>query len=518
MTGFDLEITLLEDAVFSERSATEGGHRGLDYIPGAALLGAAAARLYPKLTVDDAFLLFHSGKVRFGNALPVGPAGAATFPVPLAWHHAKGVDPTSSDSGRLDPERIWNFNALSSPEPLGNKQPEQMRSGYVTVTGELIKPNLHLRLKTAIDPSTGRAREAALFGYQAAPAGTVLRASITADVDAGWLSQLQQTLSGELLLGRSRSAEYGRANVQIKDQSAIQHGPADGGEVTLWLLSDLAALDDYGQPTLCPKPEWLGLPRGELLVEKSFLRTHRYSPWNAYRRGRDMERQVIVQGSVLVFSLEQPLAASHLAAIDADLGAYREAGLGRVWINPPLLTGQHPQFSEPPNQASANGESAKDVLTTSPLITWLQARVKRQAGGEDSAKRARELATDLRERMADVRRLRGLSEETPVGPSASQWGAVLQAAKGRGDDLYSILFDNSNGLCKTSAPGWQDQFWDAEHRCLRKFADWIKAIWRQKPDRRLIQHLAREAMAVVKQENRHTERSNQTTGEASSDA
>lgn len=521
MTGFNLEITLLEDAVFSERSATEGGHRGLDYVPGAALLGAAAARLYSTLTADDAFLMFHSGRVRFSNALPVGPAGVDTFPVPLSWHYAKDVEPyVKSDGRRLDRAQIWNFKAMSSPELPDGKQSKQIQRGYVTLAGELIRPDLALRLKTAIDPSTGRAQEAALFGYQALPAGTVLQASITADADvaAALLSQLQQVLTGELLLGRSRSAEYGHAEAQVRERIPIQQSPAGDGELTLWLLADLAALDNCGQPTLYPRPEWLGLPTGKLLVEKSFLRTRRYSPWNAHRHGRDLERQVIAQGSVLVFSLEQPLEASHLAAINAGLGAFREGGLGRVWIDPPLLTSEQPQFSVPPDRESVDTVSTTDAASASPLIAWLQARIDRQATGEDSAKQARELAAILRERLADARRLRGLSGQIPVGPSASQWGAVLQAAKSRGNDLRSTLFDPSNGLCKTGAPGWQDEFWDADNHRLRNFADWVREIWNAQPDRRLLQHLAREAMAVVKQENRRTERSNAPAEETSRDA
>src|SRR5579885_854668 len=61
-----LRLTLLDDVALSERAASAGPHLGLDYIPGATLLGAAARRLYDSLSRDDAFLAFHSGKVRFG--------------------------------------------------------------------------------------------------------------------------------------------------------------------------------------------------------------------------------------------------------------------------------------------------------------------------------------------------------------------------------------------------------------------------------------------------------------------
>lgn len=61
-----LRLTLIDELVLSERSATLGGHRGLDYIPGAALLGAAAQRLYGKLATGPclAGLPFRQGPVR----------------------------------------------------------------------------------------------------------------------------------------------------------------------------------------------------------------------------------------------------------------------------------------------------------------------------------------------------------------------------------------------------------------------------------------------------------------------
>ena len=75
--------------------------------------------------------------------------------------------------------------------------------------------------------------------------------------------------------------------------------------------------------------------------------------------------------------------------------------------------------------------------------------------------------------------------------------------------------DPSNGLCKTDAPGWKDEFWDADNHRLRNFVDWVRTIWKEQPDRRLIQHLAREAMAVVKQANRHIEQPSQSAEETS---
>ncbi len=507
MKGFDLFLTLKDDCVFSERAATEGGHRGLDYIPGGAILGAAAAQLYRTLPTVDAFLLFHSGRVRFGNGLPIAEDGERAWPVPFCWHHIKGE--RAEEGGRLVGERIWHLGLLDEL-PHGH-QPQQLRRGYVTAGGELCVPTQALRLKTAIDPTTGRAREAALFGYDSLSAGQRFASRVTADADVsdGLLDKLGEVLMQEVLLGRSRSAEYGRAGVEIReivaDPGAALDLPlplGDGAkmkETIMWLLSDLAALDDFGQPTLTPRPESLGLPRGDLLANKSFVRVRRYSPWNAHRGGPDLERQVLAQGSVLVFQLERSLNEMERARIAAGLGAHREAGLGQVSLDSPLLATEQPHFATP---AKAAAEPAKPQRPVSPLVEWLEERWKSQSVRQDSATRARELAHEYRALLGSARRLKGLADRAEIGPSASQWGSALAEAKAARGDLARKLFDENNGVCKPSAPGWSDEHWDDRNHPTRSFAAWLREVLGTEPDPRFVQLLAREVMAVIKQETR----------------
>ena len=84
-----LKITTLEEVVISERAANEGSHASLDYLPGATFLGAIAARLYEDLSEQEAYQVFHSGKVRFGNALPLSQDEQQTYPMPLCWYKNK---------------------------------------------------------------------------------------------------------------------------------------------------------------------------------------------------------------------------------------------------------------------------------------------------------------------------------------------------------------------------------------------------------------------------------------------
>ena len=109
---------------------------------------------------------------------------------------------------------------------------------------------------------------------------------------------------GKAHLGRSRSAQFGAVDIEQQDlvqtnQVKIPAQPL----LTLWLTSDMQ-LQNNGQPTLIPEPQVLGLPEGtKWITESSFLRTRRYSMYNAYRRHYDKERQVISRGSVLRYQL-----------------------------------------------------------------------------------------------------------------------------------------------------------------------------------------------------------------------
>jgi hypothetical protein len=46
---------LLDDIVLSQRTATVGEHKSLDYIPGSVFLGIAASKHYSKINKDDAW-------------------------------------------------------------------------------------------------------------------------------------------------------------------------------------------------------------------------------------------------------------------------------------------------------------------------------------------------------------------------------------------------------------------------------------------------------------------------------
>ena len=61
--------TLESDLVLSQTSSSEGNQKTLDFIPGNNFLGIVASKMY-KEGSSESLELFHSGKVRFGDAHP----------------------------------------------------------------------------------------------------------------------------------------------------------------------------------------------------------------------------------------------------------------------------------------------------------------------------------------------------------------------------------------------------------------------------------------------------------------
>jgi len=459
-----LKITLLDDVVLSQRNATSGGHETLDYIPGQALLGIAASRLYPKLSLPAARQLFHSGQLRFGNGLPArgnGETAERGWPMPLAWHQAKGDSQNGAD--RLQADRVYNMvhaSAIPDPEnPKHHLQPEQLRQGYVFADGSLVRPARNQRLKTAITPGEGRAAEGQLFGYEALCAGQSFIAEIEADedIDQTHFQSVIDALTGERLLGRSRSAEYGRVRIEPVSLPGPETGRAEK-TLTLWLLSDLAPVDIHGQPTLALDPAALGIGPGRLLAEQSFLRTRRYSPWNARRRGPDSERVVYQQGGVIRFELDQAPDQDTLTRLAAGIGLHREGGLGKVAVQPSLLASDHPQFASPAEAADHPGQ-ARPERPQSALIAWLEDRRQDEQVTDLGRDQLDALIRDWRAALNSARSLQGVPGDKNFGPSAAQWGRVMELANqsDQADELMERLFQGNSAIIKAGAEGWQEQ-------------------------------------------------------------
>lgn len=472
MNNVYFKITLKQPLIISSQSATAGTHQTLDYIPGSVILGLAAKRLYQSLTPDEAWTIFHSGLIKFSDGLPYANNDLLAYPIPINLHSYKGEKYQDRVNDEIELNQLVADRLFDpSQESDIDKQPVQLRGGYVTHSGITIQPKLEHTLKTAIDSNTGKAAEGQLFGYEAiSPSQSYcIKISYHPNVDDALLAKLFAELKGKAQLGRSRSAQFGSVHIQQLDHAPNEWLVQENAKnLTLWLLSDLA-LESQGMPCLQPRPELLGLPTDTIFdIENSFLRTRRYSPYNAYRRSYDNERQVISRGSVLRFKLNQPLSNETITALRSGIGLFQESGLGQVVVNPKWISTKQPSFDlasfelEPLSRSPNSSQKALNIVKPKPkLIDVLERRLKTDQKERDIRNKALVIFAVLCKAINTARYYKALPTYLPLhdAPSSSQWGRIKALAS----DLRSNHAELFNQLTGPDGVIRERSGWDIEY-------------------------------------------------------
>jgi hypothetical protein len=437
MRTLAIELTLLGDVVQTAHSATTGPHRNLGYLKGSNLLGAAAAALYDALG-PDAYTVFHSGRVRFRDAVPLASDGVAAIPVPLGWFRPKGVP--YADGGRLQAESIHCLPHVT-PVEMAELGLEVIGGGHFTPSGAWVDVPHRYRLKTAVDPRSGGGPErGGLFGYEALAAGSRWLAGIDLDdeVDDSVAERLAAVFDqGTVWLGRSRAAEYGLVETRVStppagsDRSpaaALQPAPHPG-RVTVVLTSDAALLDPQtGEPTLSARAEHFGLPEAfRLDPSASQVVTRRYSPFNAKRGFRDTVHVVLERGSVLTFTAAGDGAEVAIEPLREGLrcgiGLFRQEGLGQVEVEPWYLADRHPRFAAASGAAAETSQPTTADSLETPLALWMTRRSRDRRGSEEAFAAASDAATKLTDSVLLLRR------EGRPAPGRSQWNRLAAVVR-----------------------------------------------------------------------------------------
>lgn len=386
---FVYQATLLSDVSFSASNSTTQATT-LDYVPGAALLGALASRHYG---TDEALAWsrFHSGELRFGIGLPVtihepedrtmkpGPDSMGV-PFPHVGYTLKGV-------------KAKVFSNAVRLAPAG--QPEFKRGGYLDARGSWAAVPRRVSLRTKIERETGMAGDATLHMLECLPAGTRFIGQVSADADE-LLDFARKYLEGVHRIGRSRGAELGSVQIEVlREQAWLEHGPAQETSATFLCLSDVALRTTHGAVRLVPVGEDVGLPGWAFDSAKSSLRVRAYSPYNGHRRSFDSERQVIEMGSVLVFTgAGVPSGPQLHRALNSGVGEHRAEGLGQLWFEPePLKSATVGRWAA--IFAKEPATSGADPLN-SPLKRWLEEQTEGYKRDDEMFGLARKAAQALR--------------------------------------------------------------------------------------------------------------------------
>lgn len=413
MKTLKLKCTLLSDIVLNTTAGTEGKQSSLDFIPGSNFLGIAAL-CYNDMTAPEQMEIFHSGKVRFGDAHPAKDGDVIrSLHVPATWFYPKGHDASEGCYASQGYHRSKDTSNNGKPMQL-----KQCRSGYYAFKsgeGKPVAVEKSFALKSAYDREARRAKDNQMYGYESLNGGQAFLFEVEIDND-GLAETLHKALLGTHRIGRSRTAQYGLVSIEdatFEDVPSRSNpiNTVNGRRVAVYADSRLIFLDKSGRPTLQPEASDLGL-EGTIDWELSQVRTFQYAPWNGKRQTRDCDRCGIEKGSVFFVDCDAAPSASRY------VGSYRNEGFGRVIYNPDFLeySGDNGQTRYQLHEAGETVKHESDAkLKGTPLLDFLSAKQSDYRKEGDVAEKVNDFVAKYGELF------RGVS-------FASQWGHIRKIA------------------------------------------------------------------------------------------
>lgn len=340
MEKIQFKCELLSDIVLNDSSATEGKRRSLDFIPGNNFLGIVAAQLYKKPD-DDAWNIFHSGHVRFGDAHPSAD-GKRGLRVPASVFHPKLE---SMETG------YYVHHLTKQNDKIRALQLKQCREGfYIYDQNKLatqVVVNKDFVIKSAYDSDTRRAKDSQMFGYESLCKGLIMYFTVEVEDEAKQYKEtIIKTLCGHHHIGRSRSAQYGWVKITespFEEIATTQQSIQIKGKqyVTVYADSRLIFLDENGNNTFQPSTRDLGIEDDDAEIDwaLSQIRTFQYAPWNYKRQAFDTDRCGIEKGSVFL------VRTNSIVPTEKTVGYYKNEGFGHIIYNPVFLQGDEDGLS-----------------------------------------------------------------------------------------------------------------------------------------------------------------------------
>ncbi len=328
MKVLKFECTLRSNVILNQSTATEGANATLDFIPGNCFLGIVAKHY--KDFKDDALEVFHSGKVRFGDAHPVciGHENIRALHVPAAIFYPKQKDLSECYVFHL-------YDRDKDKEDNGRPQQlKQCRNGFYAFEEQQafhVKTEKSFAVKSAYDRELRRAKDEEMYCYQSLNKGARFLFEVEIDED-NIADKIKNFLVGEHYIGRSRSAQYGTVYIQEHNYENIPSEKNQTDFVTVYADGRLIFLTPNGETTFRPTADMLGIPGGVIDWEHSQIRTFQYAPWNGLRSTRDTDRCGIEKGSVFVVICSQTIYFT-----SKYIGSYQNEGFGKVIYNPYFL-------------------------------------------------------------------------------------------------------------------------------------------------------------------------------------
>lgn len=434
MNKLTFKMQLLSDVIIHADSATQGYQRTLDFIPGSTILGIMAKH-YKEF--DNAYDIFHNTRVRFGDA-HISNADKKSFKSPLSWFFAKG-------EGIEDTKWVHHYLTAEKRDELtaNDIQLEQARTGWIVPEDQNRGTNLLLNsnfaIKSAYDRNSRSSKDGQMFGFQSFEAGTewIFYVHVDKRVDE---NVIIDKLTGEKHIGKSRSAQYGRVNIEQIDNTSQNFSTDELFKekyLVIYAESRLVFFDKFGQPSLQPSAEDFNLDeQWEIDWSKTQTRYQIFAPYNFKNRSFLFDRVCFEKGSVFVFKSNKNLNYDKEKLLNG-VGEFKNQGMGQIIVNPEFLTADidsaESDFQIETRNSMETIFSIKEKdETDNSIMQWLDNREKEDTREQAVFQSIVDFTTSKKNEFSSI--------------SSSQWGKIRSIATGSSnfDTMMACFFDTAD--------------------------------------------------------------------------
>ncbi|MCB9422748.1 MAG: hypothetical protein H6667_23310 [Ardenticatenaceae bacterium] len=356
------QLELLEPALLTAPGGDPNTDESVDHIPGSVIRGALAHKYrQANMSQADFARLFLDGSTRFFNAYLAHEA-ERMLPTPAHWQRKK--DPQTSDE--KEERRVYDLTKqqLSARKSVGGP--------FMWISNETVyaqRPQHEVAVHNARNREMGRAipndttNRSALFRYRALAARQKFVGYILVkDADA---AQMQSLLDGQIWLGGSRSAGYGRSQFTTTQTASTNREIAQPRQVLkagtpfwVYFTSDAILRDpESGQHGAYLQEQLADLLSGHTLqVLNSYGRFGWVGGFNLHWGLPLPQTWSMLKGSVWQMQSDQDISAADIERIEQrGIGARRAEGFGALLILP--MDAWPQQLYTPPYQVSASKQS-----------------------------------------------------------------------------------------------------------------------------------------------------------------
>ncbi|HOV91199.1 MAG TPA: RAMP superfamily CRISPR-associated protein [Syntrophorhabdaceae bacterium] len=329
MYKLDYVITTLSPVIVTKNAGDPNMVATEEYISGSSILGALATLYIRQNNIttnahgDDFFYkCFLSGKIIFSNAYICDEDAPRDYYIPAPLSLQRSKDDTEGKT-------IYDllFQDLTELEKSTSYIGGFCNISDTSIRTKEVKRSLHFHHER--DYERGTTKKGIIFNYESINEGQTFKGALFS-IDESLLKKLVDTFENplEVTIGRSRSAQYGRAKVEFKDPVKFEPDVDHDDELSLTFTSPAIILNEYGFPSVDINTLQNVLGTGVEII-KAFIRSEPYEGYNSVWRLKKPSDMCISAGSCLLIKAEGE-ALTRLRELELKgIGQRTNEGFGR---------------------------------------------------------------------------------------------------------------------------------------------------------------------------------------------